>query len=305
MLRKKVLVIGGTGFLGYHLIKKCLSKKMLVTSISRKKPSKNFLLKKVNYETCNLNDNKKLKKIIQNDYEFVVNLGGNIDHNNRIKTYSSHYIGVKNLYKVLKNKKIKKFIQIGSSSEYGKILGKVKETDICNPKMIYGKSKLYASKFLLKKFHLEKFPVVILRFFQIYGPMQKTNRLIPYVISSSLKNKSFFCSEGSQSRDFLYVDDAVNAILKNFNDKNQMIGKIFNIGYGKPIKVKDVILKIIKIIKKGKPIFGKINLRIDESMKIYPEIKEAKSILLWKRKIPIIKGLSKTINFYKKNIKKI
>lgn len=278
---------------------------MLVTSISRKKPSKNFLLKKVNYETCNLNDNKKLKKIIQNDYEFVVNLGGNIDHNNRIKTYSSHYIGVKNLYKVLKNKKIKKFIQIGSSSEYGKILGKVKETDICNPKMIYGKSKLYASKFLLKKFHLEKFPVVILRFFQIYGPMQKTNRLIPYVISSSLKNKSFFCSEGSQSRDFLYVDDAVNAILKNFNDKNQMIGKIFNIGYGKPIKVKDVILKIIKIIKKGKPIFGKINLRIDESMKIYPEIKEAKSILLWKRKIPIIKGLSKTINFYKKNIKKI
>lgn len=305
MLRKKVLVIGGTGFLGYHLIKKCLSKKMLVTSISRKKPSKNFFLRKVNYKTCNLKDSNKLKKIIQNDFEFVVNLGGNIDHNNKIKTYSSHYIGVKNLYEALKKKKIKKFIQIGSSSEYGKIFGKVKETDICGPKMIYGKSKLNASKFLLKKFKLEKFPVVILRFFQIYGPMQKTNRLIPYVISSSIQNKSFSCSEGSQFRDFLYVDDAINAILKNFNNKKKMIGKIFNIGYGKPIKVKDIILLITKIIKKGKPVFGKINLRIDESMKIYPEIKKAKSILLWKSKIPIIEGLSKTINFYKKNIKKI
>ena len=102
-----------------------------------------------------------------------MNLGGNIDHNNKRKTFNSHFVGVKNLYEVLKSKKIKRFIQIGSSSEYGKFYGKVKETDKCNPKMIYGKSKLKSTKFLLEKFKNEKFPAVIIRFFQIYGPHQK------------------------------------------------------------------------------------------------------------------------------------
>ena len=301
MRGKKVLIVGGTGFIGFHLIKKCLSLKMIVTSISRTKPSKFQKLSKVIYKIANLNNLQKLKKLIQDDYDYVVNLGGNIDHINKKKTYKSHYLGVKNLYEVLKKKNIKRFVQIGSSSEYGKIFGAVKETNFCKPKTIYGRSKLNATKFLLHKFKKKKFPAIILRFFQVYGPHQKTNRLISYVICSSLKNKNFLCSEGSQQRDFLYVDDAVSSIIKNFNNKKETVGKIFNVGYGTPIKVKKIILIIKKIIKKGNPIFGKINLRIDESMKIYPDLKRAKKILIWKKKISLEKGLLKTIKFYKKD----
>ena len=302
MKGKKVLVVGGTGFIGFHLIKKCLGLNMIATSISRKKPTKFQKLNKVTYKICNLNNFQKLKKIVKNDYDFVVNLGGNIDHSNKEKTYKSHYIGVKNLYNSLKEKKIKKFIQIGSSSEYGKIFGEVKETEVCRPKMIYGKSKLNATKFLLHQFKQRNFPVTILRFFQIYGPYQKTNRLIPYVISSSLKNKNFLCSEGSQLRDFLFVEDAVSAIIKNFNNEKITLGKIFNVGYGKPIKVKKIILMIKKIIKKGKPVFGKIHLRTDESTKIYPNLKKAKKFLSWKKQTSLQKGILKTIIFYKKNM---
>ena len=57
-----------------------------------------------------------------------------------------------------------------------------------------------------------------------------------------------------------------------------------------------------KINNKGKPVFGAINLRVDESMKIYPDLKKAKNILFWKSKTKLDKGLLKTINFYKKNI---
>lgn len=299
MKGKKILIIGGTGFIGFHLIKKCLRLKMIVISISRKKPSKHQRLRKVIYKICNLNNLQKLKKIMKGDYDFVVNLGGNIDHDNKKKTYKSHYLGVKNLYEALKKKKIKKFVQIGSSSEYGKILGVAKETDVCKPKMTYGRSKLNATKFLLNKFKQDNFPSVILRFFQIYGPYQKTNRLIPYVICSSIKNKNFLCSEGSQLRDFLYVDDAISSIVKNFNNKRETLGKIFNIGYGKPVKVKKVILMIKNMIKKGKPIFGKISLRIDESKKIYPDLKKANKILIWKSQVSLERGLLKTIKFYK------
>jgi nucleoside-diphosphate-sugar epimerase len=157
-----------------------------------------------------------------------------------------------------------------------------------------------ATNFLIKKNKLERFPLTILRFFQIYGPFQKKNRLIPFVISSSLKNKKFNCSEGSQLRDFLYVDDAVESIIKSFKRKESK-GKIINIGYGIPVEVKKVILMINALIKKGKPKFGRLSLRIDESKNIYPDLRVAKKILGWKNKTSLKKGLIKTIQFYKKN----
>ena len=300
MKGKKILIVGGTGFLGFHLIKKCLSLKMIITSISKGKPTKFQRLGKVEYKTCEITNLKKLKKLINNDYDFVVNLGGNIDHSNKNKTYRSHYLGVKNLHDVFKKKKFKRFVQIGSSSEYGKIFGAVKENNICKPKMIYGRSKLMATNFLLKKNKLERFPLTILRFFQVYGPFQKTNRLIPFVISSSLKNKNFNCSEGSQLRDFLYVDDAIESIIKSLK-REESNGKIINIGYGTPIEVKKIILMINALIKKGKPKFGRLSLRIDESKNIYPDLRAAKKILGWKNKTSLQEGLVKTIQFYKKN----
>ena len=160
-----------------------------------------------------------------------------------------------------------------------------------------------ASNFLLKKNKQEKFPITILRFFQVYGPFQNTNRLIPFAITSCLQNKSFSCSEGNQLRDFLYIDDAVDAILKSLSRKDT-IGKIINIGCGKPIKVKKIIKTINSKIKKGKPIFGKVKLRIDESKKIYPNLTVAKKRLRWKSRTSIETGLNKTINFYKKKLKK-
>ena len=301
MRGKKILVIGGTGFLGFHLIKRCISLKMIITSISKQKPCQSQRFDNVEYKTCNITSLQRLKKQINNDYDFVVNLGGNIDHKNKNKTYRSHYLGVKNLYNIFKNKKIERFIQIGSSSEYGKIFGSVKENNTCQPKMIYGRSKLMATNFLFKKNKLKKFPFTILRFFQVYGPFQKTNRLIPFVISSCLKNKRFNCSEGSQLRDFLYIDDAIDSIIKSFKIERTK-GKIINIGYGTPIEVKRIILMIKDLIQKGKPQFGKLSLRVDESKNIYPDLRIAKKILGWKNKTSLKEGLIKTIQFYKQNL---
>ena len=304
-MKKKILVVGGTGFIGQQLIKRCLKLKMDVTSLSKKKIySKKKILKNVKYLFADLSNLDSLKNILMGNYDFVVNLGGNVDHENKRLTYNSHYIGVKNLYKVFKkDQKIKNFIQIGSSSEYGKIEGSIKEDAKCKPKLIYGRSKLKATKFLIKKFEKNSFPVSILRFFQVYGPFQKKNRLIPYTINCSLNNKRFNCSEGSQFRDFLYIDDAINAIINCLNNK-KALGQIINIGYGRPYKVKDIIMIICNKIKKGNPLFGKINLRLDESKKIFPITKKAKKILDWNKKVPINKGISNTIKFYKEDLQK-
>ena len=210
----------------------------------------------------------------------------------------SHYIGCKNLSTHFLNSKIKKFIQIGSCIEYGKIKSPQIESNL-NKKTfsIYGSAKLLSTQFLLKLFKRFNFPVTILRLYLVYGPNQDANRVIPVTIINALKNKKFNCSNGSQLRDFTYIDDIVSAIIKTLKNSKSS-GEIINIGSGNPISIKKVIIKICELINSGKPQFGKIKLRNDEIIKLYPNINKSRKILNWKSQISIEKGLKKTIRFF-------
>ena len=129
---------------------------------------------------------------------------------------------------------------MGSSSEYGKNNSPLKENLKCRPNSIYGKSKLLATNYLMEQHKFYKFPAVILRLFQAYGPNQKTNRLLPFVIEGCLNNISFDCSTGKQKRDFIYIDDLIKIIFVCLKNK-RAIGEIFNVGVSNPIRIKDII----------------------------------------------------------------
>jgi len=296
-LRETILIAGGTGFIGYHVIKKALQKGFKVISLSKNRPKKKNFLKKVRYLKADVKNFKNLKKKLDIKFDYLINLSGYVDHLNKKKTYESHYIGCKNLAIICLKKSIKNFIQIGSSMEYGKKKSPQKENMKCSPLSVYGKSKLLASKFLLKLYKKNKFPVTILRLYQIYGPNQDQNRFIPIIINSCKKKINFPCSNGKQYRDFLYIDDLVDAIFACFK-KTSAIGKIINIGNGKPIKIKKIINKIVKLYKSGKPCFGKIKIRKEEMQVTYPNIENSKKLLKWKPKISFTKGLNNTIRYY-------
>ena len=297
-MSKSILIAGGTGFIGFHLAKKCLSLNWSVTSLSTSTPKKNRKLKKVNYKICDISNYNQVKNKIKLDYDYVVNCAGYVDHSHKLKTLKSHYIGCKNLSTHFLNSKIKKFIQIGSCIEYGKIKSPQIESNL-NKKTfsIYGSAKLLSTQFLLKLFKRFNFPVTILRLYLVYGPNQDANRVIPVTIINALKNKKFNCSNGSQLRDFTYIDDIVSAIIKTLKNSKSS-GEIINIGSGNPISIKKVIIKICELINSGKPQFGKIKLRNDEIIKLYPNINKSRKILNWKSQISIEKGLKKTIRFF-------
>ena len=306
MSKLKILITGGTGFIGYHLAKKCLSLSWSVTSLSTKKPSQNRKLKKVKYKICDISNKKKLNNILNLDYDYVVNLAGYVDHSHKLNTMKSHYDGCRNLSLFFLKSKIKKFIQIGSSIEYGKIRSPQLENIKNKQKTfsVYGNAKLLSTKFLLDLKKRFNFPVVIIRLYLVYGPNQDINRVIPITISNAMRDKEFDCSDGTQLRDFLYIDDAINAIIKILKNKG-ITGEIINIGSGKPSKIKSIIIKICKIVGSGKPNFGKIKFRKDEINCLYPSIFKAKKIINWKPRIDLNLGLKKTINYYKrKNGKK-
>ena len=304
MNKKKILITGGTGFIGYHLAQKCLKLNWSVSSISSKKPIKIRKLKNVKYIICDISNKKKLKRTLSLNYDYVVNLAGYVDHSNKIKTLKSHFHGCKNLSSLFLNSKIKKFIQIGSSIEYGKIKSPQYENQSTRQRLnsIYGQAKLSSTNFLLdlnKKFD---FPAVVLRLYLIYGPHQEPNRVIPFTILNSLKKKNFSCSSGKQFRDFLFIDDLISAIISSLKTDN-ISGEIINIGYGNPKNIKKTILQICKIIGFGKPEFGKVKIRKDEIKILYPNISKVKKLLKWKPKTNLNKGLIKTIKFFKNEIK--
>lgn len=297
-MKKKILIIGGSGFLGFNIILSLKrNRNFKITSISRKTPKFLKKIKNIELIKADLSEPKILEKKIGNkNFDIIMNFGGNIEHSNKIQTEKSHFKVCKNLVDFFKKKKVSLFIQAGSSMEYGNLKSPNNEKSKCKPNSIYGKSKFKSTNYIIKK---SKFRYVILRLYQIYGPHQKINRVIPLAIKNLLQGKIFKTSSGNQVRDFLYVSDFVSLIKKIITIKKIKSG-IYNAGSGKQTSLKTLVNKIGVLIKNGKIEYNAISMRKNEPKFLYPSIKKIKKGFNWRPQINIFSGLKKTISFYEK-----
>lgn len=298
-MKKKILVIGGTGFIGYNLIKILNKKNFDFTSVSLNKNTKNKI-KNVKYLFFDFTKKKNFKILNKYKFDIVVNLGGNVNHFNETSTNANQYVAVKNLIDYFSNKRLKIFVQIGSSAEYGVSVSPQKEQSKCKPRSIYSKTKLKATRYVQKFCKKKKLNGIILRLYQVYGPFQSTNRFIPIIINKCLMNKSYECHNRGVCRDFLYIDDLSNLFLKIFNKNSfgSISGQVFNVGYGKPLDLSLIAKKIKRVCNGGVQSKKKMKLRLDEPKIIYPNITRTKRVFNWKPRIKFHDGLRKTINFF-------
>ena len=118
-----LLVIGGTGFIGHHLLKSVQQKGWQLTSVSMKSPTEERFVGGVRYLHFDLSDLNLVKSNLDEDFDYVVNLGGYINHRLFRKggrdLIENHFTALQNLLEVLPRHKLKRFVQIGSSDEYG------------------------------------------------------------------------------------------------------------------------------------------------------------------------------------------
>ena len=159
-----LLVIGGTGFIGHHLLKSALKKDWQVTSVSLNSPTDERFVEGVHYLHLDILDKKLLKKHLGEDFDYVVNLGGYINHQlfkeggrSLIKT---HFTALQNLLEVLPRSKLKRFVNIGSSDEYGYAPAPQNEDLREAPISPYSLGKVAATHFLQMLNRTESFPVV-------------------------------------------------------------------------------------------------------------------------------------------------
>ena len=304
-MRGKLLVVGGTGFLGFHIAKEGINKGLEVYSFSKNPPSKNRYLDEVKYINIDLLEEERLLNYLENlEINYVVNSIGYVDHklmkNGGDDVFKNHFLASKNLIFNLNRKYLKCFLHLGSSDEYGDNSSPQLEEAREAPISPYSFAKVATCHMLQMLHRTENFPAIILRLFLVYGPNQNKERFLPFIINESIKNKDYLITPGEQIRDFCYVDDIVSAIFIALNKEN-IFGEILNIASGNPVQIKKIVNLVVGILNKGRPIFGGINYRDNESMNLYASVKKAKDLLNWEPKISLEEGLTKTIDYFKNN----
>lgn len=290
---KKVLVIGGSGFIGSNIIKRCLKLNWKVYSTYYKKKLEND---RVNSFFLDLSK-PKIPKKFNIYYDHVFFSAGDIDHEdyNSKKILNEHFYSVLELTNKLKTKN---FYYFSTADEYKTTKQKLDEVKSkIFLKTYYALAKHLASQYLLTLHKKSIFNVIIFRVFIVYGPGQNTYRLIPNIISNLLKKERFKILNSNLKKDFLFIDDFIDAIFLSIKNK-KLFGKIVNVGSGKSVSLNYLGKKIQSIINQGKVIFK--NKKKTKSLSQFSSINLIKKNTNWKPKVTLDEGLMKTINDFKK-----
>jgi nucleoside-diphosphate-sugar epimerase len=301
MDKKRILVIGGTGFIGNHIISSSLQKGYQPCSFSL--GNRKTSLNGVEYLYGDLLNKNEIRKLFsENSFEYIVDCGGYINHINFSSggenIIQEHLNSLYSIVEGLDRKVLRKFLYLGSSDEYGNNPAPQNEEMKERPISPYSYAKAAGSHFLQMMFRSEKLPVSIARLFLTYGPGQDDKRFIPQIIKGCLKDQEFPTSFGEQFRDFCYVDDSIDGIFKILENEESN-GEIFNIASGQNITIRAMIEKLVKYIGKGRPKFGEVAYRTGENMELFADISKAKKVLNWEPKVSLDDGLQKTIEYYK------
>lgn len=296
----KVLVTGGTGFIGSRLVATLLSLGAKVDSLGvTDKPVVEGATKVI----CDLADRVSVqRKLKQRNYDYVFNLGGYIGHAAMAEggrdIFQVHMGGLLNLVEAVSGPSLKGFVQVGSSDEYGDSPSPQVETLREAPISPYSLAKTAATHFIQMQAKTQDFPGVATRLFLTYGPGQDMQRFFPQIITGCLQAKEFPTSEGRQLRDFCFVDDTVEGLLLAATTEKAH-GEVINIASGKPIQIRDAIMMIRDLVGAGTPKFGEVAYRPGESMSLYADVSKAQQLLGWQAQSSMEEGLKQTISFFR------
>ena len=309
---KKMFLTGGAGFIGTALISRLIEDNEIVVydTLQRNALKETNLLNHPNLTLVqgNVLDGEKLKEAIDGS-NVIIHLAAiaGIDtvRKSPTMTMKVNMVGTYNVLEAaMKLDNVECFIDFSTSEVYGSYAYKLGEGDtttmgaVGEARWTYAISKL-ASEHLAHSYHKEfGLPVVSLRPFNIYGPMQVGEGAIHVFITQALRNEDIqIHGDGDQIRSWCYVDDIVDGILLCL-EKKEAIGEVFNIGNPKgTITILSLAQKIVDICESKSKIVFVPKSYVDVEVRI-PSIEKAKKILRYKPKIELDEGLKITIDWY-------
>ena len=249
---KKILVTGGAGFIGSHLVDYLINNNhevIVLDNLSQgDKLSSNARrnIKFVKGDICDDNLINKITKGCNYIYHFAAVLGVDIVANNHKKTMDTEAIGMKNIVNSAIKNNIEKIIYASTSGVYGKSFFEKSVTEDFNvdPVTSYAVAKRYNEIYLKAIWKQYQISSLAIRYFNVYGPKQDDRMVIPRFFSQANENKPItIFGDGKQTRDFTFIDDAIKRTF-DIAEKINKGSEIFNICGDNEYTIKNVATKI-------------------------------------------------------------
>ena len=307
----KSLVTGGAGFIGSHLIESLLEKDHDVVcfddmstgkeeNIVQFKDHENFTFIKGDANTDQLDavfKNHKFDWVFH--YAAVVGVKRTLENPLLVL---KDIDGIKKILELSKNNGVKKVVFASSSEVYGNPVEiPEREDGVIDASLPYAAVKLIGEKFMESYYQEYGLKTCSLRLFNVYGPRQIDTDygfVVGIFLKQALADKQLTVfGDGSQTRDFVFIKDNVNATLEAAKSDNTN-GKVFNLGNGNETSVLELAKEVIKVSGKDlTPVF--LPARDDEIMRRSPDISRMKELIDFEPTHSLEEGLKKTLEWYK------
>jgi nucleoside-diphosphate-sugar epimerase len=255
---------------------------------------------------CDLGDQESVSAMVQQVRpEAVCHLatyGGFSFQKDSGAIFRSNFTGTMNLVRACEKIDPSCFINTGSSSEYGIKCRPMEEGDLLEPVGDYGVIKAATTLFCRSEAVEKGFPLVTLRIFSPYGPWDDPKRLVPYVIVSLLHGRVPALSNPAFVRDYIYIDDVVNAYLAVLKADIKP-GCIYNVGSGVQSSLGEVVGCIGELLPQPEPVWGATDQQRAEPHCWVANRTRITRDFGWQPSIGLREGLAETVAWMQENIR--
>lgn len=259
-----ILITGGCGFIGRALAKSLISRNHEITvvdTVFRELPSG------CNFKYLDIRNYEEFEIFAEDEFDYIFHLAAQVSslgsELNPDIDIDTNIKGTLNLVKFFRHKKFKpKIIFTSSMATYGEQTGAIIESDVQDPVSVYGISKLAGEK-IIKSYVRYGYKFTIFRLFNVYGPGQDMENMQQGMLSIFLaqalsKNSIEVTGPTNRYRDFIYIDDVVNALTFGLNSGTD--GEVYNVGSGVATTVNELIKLIVLSIGKDYSKYSILNI---------------------------------------------
>ena len=304
-LQGPILVLGAGGFVGANVFRAILSVRNDCYGVTHQQyvPWRLIDLPAENLLYADLTASKSLERIYERFafrtiFDFAA-YGAYARQDDVHLIYETNILGMASLLDIAMAKGFAAYVHAGSSSEYGTNSASPGEADPLMPNSHYAVSKVAASYLVHYLGSVKKLPVINLRYYSLYGPYEEPDRLVPTLVSNGLRKTFPVLVDPEISRDFVYIDDAVEAaILAATKGVVHSPGASLNIATGKKTTIRDLagIMQTLCDIPE-KPKWGTMPNRTWDLKNWFGNPLLAKKVLGWKPRTSLSEGLRRTIEW--------
>jgi CDP-glucose 4,6-dehydratase len=310
---KKILVTGGAGFIGSHVVDVLVFQKNKVVVIDNlSSGKKEFLNRAAKFYAADVRDYKKMAAIFKKEkpsvvFHFAAQPLVKKAYDNPLPVIETNIMGTVNILELCRKQGNMESIVIVSSD---KAYGKAKKLPYTEESALQGDhpydvSKSAADLIARTYFVTYGIPVTITRFSNVFGPRDTNfSRIIPDIMEAVVKNRPLqIRSDGKMIREYTYVKDIAQGCLMLSSNPKKASGQAFNFGSENIFNVLETVKRVEKILGK-KTSYNILNVARNEIPKQYLDWRKAKKMLGWKPTTPFEKAIRETFDWYSSYLKK-